>query len=298
MNTRKNLNIAVLGSTRGTDLQCIISDLESGALPGITLKFVLSNVKDAYILERAKNYNPILVEPQGLSRRAYDGIIMSYLEENEVDLVLLIGWMRLLSKDYVDKWGHKTMNIHPSLLPAFAGGMDLNVHKEVIKRGCKISGATLIFVDEGADTGPIIDQRMVTVDYDMPPESESKEHPKDSISESERRECVLEYRAQKLKEKVQKLEGKMLIDAIRLYRDGNIHVDKDTNLVKITRLTFIYHGHPCGYNDSNDYDFITGLENNKVISCYKAKDLFPDTPVICHYGGERTIHKISDFIKQ
>jgi phosphoribosylglycinamide formyltransferase-1 len=91
------------------------------------------------------------------------------------------------------------MNIHPSLLPAFAGGMDLNVHEEILKRGCKVSGCSLIFIDEGADTGPIIIQKVCNVENDETADS--------------------------LKAKVQKLEGEALIEGIELFRDGKLKVE-------------------------------------------------------------------------
>lgn len=202
------LNIAVFGSTRGTDLQCIIDAIQDGSLKDVNLRFVLSNKKDAFILERAKNYNPIFLDPRNLSRETYDQFLNAYLMAGNVDLVLLIGWMRILSREFVEKWGHKTMNIHPSLLPAFAGGMDLNVHREVIKRGCKVSGASLIFINDGADTGPIIDQQIVRVDYDIP--SEMKQ---------QCRETQIDFLAERLKTQVQNLEGKMLLEAIENFRD-------------------------------------------------------------------------------
>src|SRR3989338_11233066 len=147
------LNIAVLGSTKGTDLQAVIDDIESKKLAA-KISFVLSNKKDSYILERAKkhNLNAIFLDPKAKTTLEYDDEITKLLESNKVDLILLIGYMKLMSHGFVDQWRNKVMNIHPSLLPAFAGGMDKNVHKAVLERGCKITGASLIFIDEGADT--------------------------------------------------------------------------------------------------------------------------------------------------
>ena len=144
------VNVAVLGSTRGTDLQGIIDATQNDSLKGIDIKFVLSEKEDAFILERARKHNlrAIFLDPKGKKREEFDAEVDSLLGENDVELVLLIGYMKLMSKDFVASWGNKTMNIHPSLLPMFAGGMDLNVHEAVLERGCKISGCTLMFIDE------------------------------------------------------------------------------------------------------------------------------------------------------
>jgi len=194
------LKIAVLGSTKGTDLQAIIDAIENGTLKNISISFVLSNVRDAFILKRAEKHNikAIFLDSKGKKRDEFDSEIDQLLEKNGVELVLLIGYMKLISKDFVEKWGNKTMNIHPSLLPMFAGGMDLNVHEAVLARGCKKSGCTLMFIDEGADTGPIIMQKVVDVlDNDT---------------------------SDSLKERVQKAEQELLIKGLEKYRDGNIKI--------------------------------------------------------------------------
>jgi phosphoribosylglycinamide formyltransferase 1 len=191
------LNVAVLGSTRGTDLEGLLQ----ANIPGVTWSFVLSDKENAYILERARNHGlkDIFLSPKGLSREQYDQKVTELLEEHHVDLVLLIGYMRLMSSTFVQRWLNKVMNIHPSLLPAFAGGMDLNVHEAVLERGCRFTGATLMFIDEGADTGPIITQYVVPVnDGDT---------------------------AESLKAKVQKAEQELLIDGVQLYRDGSLSVE-------------------------------------------------------------------------
>ncbi len=161
----------------------------------------MSNKEDAYILERARDHElkDIFLSPKGLSREAYDDKITELLEEHQVDLILLIGYMKLMSDKFVDRWLNRVMNIHPSLLPAFAGGMDLNVHAAVLERGCKITGCSLMFIDHGADTGPIIMQKVCTVDQNDDENS--------------------------LKVKVQALEGGSLVEAVQLYRDGRIYVE-------------------------------------------------------------------------
>lgn len=197
----KKINLAVLGSTRGTDLQAIIDAINKGELPEIDIKIVISNKKDVYILERAKKAGiPILYIPlKDKSREEFDQEVMKVLEENKIDLVLLIGYMRYLSKEFVNKYQNKIMNIHPSLLPAFAGGMDKKVHEEILKYGCKVTGCTLHFVDEGADTGPIILQKVVLITEDETVDS--------------------------LKPKVQKAEQEIILRAVKLFAQGKLKVE-------------------------------------------------------------------------
>ena len=182
--------LAILGSTKGTSLQPIIDAIKSDKLDA-SIELVISNKKDAYILERAKKHhlNPIFIDPNGKSREEFDREVMKLLDEKEIDLVLLIGYMRFISAEFVGKWRNKVINVHPSLLPKFAGGMDLNVHEEVIKAGESESGCTIHFVDEGADTGEIILQKKCPVVPGETPES--------------------------LKEKVQKLEGERFVEVIK-----------------------------------------------------------------------------------
>ncbi len=165
------------------------------------ISFVLSNKEDAFILERARKHSikAIYLDPKGKDREEYDKEVDQLLQQHDIDLVLLIGYMKLMTSWFVQKWLNKVMNIHPSLLPKYAGGMDLNVHEEVIKNKDKVTGCSLIFIDEGADTGPIILQKEVTVEQDDT--------------------------ADTLKEKVQKAEQEIIIDGIKLYRDNRITVE-------------------------------------------------------------------------
>ncbi len=158
------LKIGVLASTRGTDLQAIIDAINSGKL-NAEIACVISNKQDAYALERARNHGieTIFIDSKGKSREDYDKEIAKELEKRKVELVCLIGYMRIVSDFLVNKYRNKIMNVHPSLLPAFAGGMDLNVHKEVLKAGVKETGCTIHFVDESVDAGPIILQKKVPV---------------------------------------------------------------------------------------------------------------------------------------
>ena len=198
------LKIAVLGSTRGTDLQAVIDAINSKKLKDVEISFVLSNKEDAYILERAKKHNlkAIFLDPKGKEREEYDKEVDKLLQEHNVELVLLIGYMKLMSSWFVNKWLNKVMNIHPSLLPKYAGGMDKNVHEEVLKNKDTVTGCSLIFIDEGADTGPIIMQKEVPVK-----ENETVDT---------------------LKEKVQKAEQEIIIKGIELFRDKKLEVEGDT----------------------------------------------------------------------
>jgi phosphoribosylglycinamide formyltransferase-1 len=194
------LKIGVLGSTSGTDLQGVIDEIEKGALEA-EISVVICNKPGAFILERSGKHGlkSVCIESKGLEREDFDREVAEILEENDVQLILLIGYMRFLSKWFVDKYANKIMNIHPSLLPAFAGGMDLDVHQEILDHGVKVTGATLHFVDEGADTGPIILQKAV------------------DIAEDETKET--------LKEKVQKAEQEIILRAIRLFGEGKLKVE-------------------------------------------------------------------------
>ena len=195
------IRVAILGSTNGTSSQLLINRIKSNTLPGVELSLIISNRKHAGILKRAKQYNIkyIYLSGKGKEREEYDREIDKLLLEHRVDLVLLIGYMKFMSSWFVNKWINKVMNIHPSLLPSFSGKMDLDIHEEVLKRGCKVSGATLMFIDEGADTGPIISQRITYVEPVDTPKT--------------------------LKDKVQNLEKEMLVEAVEWWRDGKICIN-------------------------------------------------------------------------
>ena len=194
------VKLGILASTKGSDMQGIIEAIEAKKLDA-EIAVVISDKEDAYALERARKHNlkAVFLDPKGKDKEEYDKEIDGILTENKVELVLLIGYMKLISPWFVKKWKNKVMNIHPSLLPAYAGGMDLDVHKEVLKRGCKITGPSLIFIDEGTDTGPIILQKAVDVeDNDM---------------------------AETLKAKVQEAEVELLLEGIELFTNNKLKVE-------------------------------------------------------------------------
>jgi len=156
------INIGVLASGRGTNLQAIIEAVEEGRIEG-EISIVVSDNPDAYALKRAKQYN---IETQYIdfrsfkNREDYDKKVVDCLKEKKIELVILAGYMRILSPFFINAYKNKIMNIHPALLPSFPGPQ---VQKKAIDHGVKVSGCTVHFVDEGMDSGPIILQKAVEV---------------------------------------------------------------------------------------------------------------------------------------
>ena len=156
------VNIGILVSGNGTNMQSIIEAIEAGKIDG-KICIVISDNPNAYALKRAKKYN---IETRYINykefsnREEYDKKIVSLLKEKNCDLVVLAGYMKILTPYFINIYKNKIMNIHPALLPSFPG---LHVQKKAIDYGVKISGCTVHFVDEGLDSGPIIIQRAVEV---------------------------------------------------------------------------------------------------------------------------------------
>lgn len=150
--------IGVLISGGGTNLQAIIDACEKKEIPG-QVAVVLSNKEGVYGLERAQNHNI----PQYVTRDSEK--ILEILEKEKVDLVVLAGYIRKIPKEMIDRYPNKIVNVHPSLIPAFAGKgfYGMNVHKAAIDRGVKFSGATVHLVNEDLDAGPILEQETVPV---------------------------------------------------------------------------------------------------------------------------------------
>lgn len=155
------LNIGVLISGGGTNLQAIIDETKSGGING-TVKLVISNKENAYGLERAR-----LSGIKAIYETDEDKII-GLLKENNIDLIVLAGYLKIITPKFVDEFRNKIINIHPSLIPSFCGKgyYGEKVHQGVIDYGAKVTGATVHFVDEGADTGAIIMQEAVNVEQD------------------------------------------------------------------------------------------------------------------------------------
>ena len=164
------INIGVLASGRGTNLQAIIEAVEEGKIKG-RISIVISDNRDAYALKRAKQHN---IKTQYVdfksfkNREDYDKKIVGCLKEKKIDLVVLAGYMRILSPYFIRTYKNKIMNIHPALLPSFPG---LHAQRQTLEYGVKVSGCTVHFVDEGVDSGPIILQKAVEVSDDDTEES-------------------------------------------------------------------------------------------------------------------------------
>lgn len=173
------LNIAVFVSGGGTNLQAIIDNIEDGSISKARIALVISNKADAYALERAKKHN---IKTKVISKKDFDDRIdyinaqLDILEEYKIDLIVLAGYLSIVPELIIKKYSNKIINVHPSLIPAFSGKgyYGLKVHEEVLKRGCKLTGATVHFVDEGTDTGLIIMQKAVGVEVEDTAESLQK----------------------------------------------------------------------------------------------------------------------------
>jgi phosphoribosylglycinamide formyltransferase 1 len=160
------LRVAVLASGRGSNLQAVIDAIEAGTVQA-RIVAVISNKKDAQALERARRHNlpGLFVDPKPYagrsdSREAYDRQLLDVLRQHDVELVLLAGYMKIVTNLLVEAFANRMMNIHPSLLPSFPG---LDVQKKAIEWGCKLAGCTVHFVTDGVDEGPIILQAAVPV---------------------------------------------------------------------------------------------------------------------------------------
>ena len=168
------LKIAVCVSGGGTNLQAIIDAVENGTITNAEIKVVISNNKNAYALERAKNHNieGICISPKDYESRAeFNKAFLEKLDSYEVDLVVLAGFLVVIPPEMIAKYRNRIINVHPSLIPSFCGTgfYGLKVHEGALERGVKVTGATVHFVDEGTDTGPIILQKAVEVlDGDTP----------------------------------------------------------------------------------------------------------------------------------
>mgnify|MGYP001589965507 CR=1 FL=1 len=211
------INIGILASTKASDMQAIIDAIESKEL-NAKISVVISDKEDAYALERARkrSIKAVFIDPKagdilkeedgGKRRELFDKKVSKELEKNNVELILAIGYMRIISPWLVNKYRSRIMNIHPSLLPKFAGGMDKDVHQAVLDAKEKVTGCTLHFVDESVDGGPIIMQKRV------------------KINKNET--------AGTLREKVQKAEQEIIIKAIKLYSEGKIKVESNKVVIR------------------------------------------------------------------
>ncbi|MDP3975474.1 MAG: phosphoribosylglycinamide formyltransferase [bacterium] len=163
------MNIAVFASTNGTNLQAVLDEVAAGRLPNADLRLVLVNKQGCGAAEKAKKaaISVIFIDPrdeqgQPLDRETYDRQLAEHCQKHDIDLIVLVGWMRILSPWFVRQYPRKIINIHPSLLPKYPG-MDLDVHQAVLDSGDKETGMTIHYVDEQVDHGQIILQKTCPV---------------------------------------------------------------------------------------------------------------------------------------
>ena len=198
-----SVNIGVLISGGGTNLQAIIDNIENGNIKG-QIKIVISNRKDAYGLIRAERsgIKALYVDRKEFStEEEYNEKIIGEFEKRNIELVVLAGYLKVLSKGFVEKYKDRIINIHPSLIPSFCGKgcYGEKVHQMVLDHGVKVTGVTVHFVDEGTDTGPIILQRAVEV------------KDKDTVNT--------------LKERVLAVEHELLPEAVRLFCENRLTIE-------------------------------------------------------------------------
>jgi phosphoribosylglycinamide formyltransferase 1 len=197
----KELKIAVLGSTNGTDLQPVIDAIAAKKL-NAKIVMVGSDKKDAYILERAARHGietKSFEYQKGEDRAKTEAEIVAEFKRRSTDIVLLIGFMKIITPYFVGEFRHRIWNLHPSLLPKYAGGMDLDVHRRVIENKESQTGCTLHEVTEDLDSGRIIMQKSCRVEKEDTPAT--------------------------LKVKVQKLEQECLIESLKGLSEGSITTD-------------------------------------------------------------------------
>jgi len=199
------LKLAVLVSGGGTNLQAVMDAIDNGTITNARIEVVISNNKDAYALTRAaeKGIEHVCISPKDFAdREAFNQAFLSKLNAYGVDLVVLAGFLVLIPPEMIAAYRYRIINIHQSLIPSFCGKgyYGLKVHEGALERGVKITGATVHFVDEGTDTGPILLQKAVAVEDDDTPE-------------------ILQRRV------MEEAEWKILPEAIGLIADGRVEIE-------------------------------------------------------------------------
>lgn len=175
----KKVKIAVLVSGGGTNLQALLDSQKSGVIKNGEISLVISNNANAYALERAKNFGvktEVVLKKQLGSQQAFEEKIVEILKSNDIDLIVLAGFMSILSEDFTRRYKERIINVHPSLIPSFCGKgfYGLKVHEEALKKGVKVTGATVHFVNEIPDGGKIIMQKAVNIRKGDTPETLQK----------------------------------------------------------------------------------------------------------------------------
>ena len=188
------MKVGILASTNGTDLPAIFD----AKIENVEIACLITNNQNSGARKKAQKWGikDFYISSKDKGRAEFDQEAIRILKEQGVEMVLLVGFMRIISPIFVREFKNAIFNVHPSLLPSFAGGMDNNVHEDVLAAGCKVSGATVHLVSEEVDEGAIVLQECVQISHNETVDS--------------------------LKEKVQKKEQKMLINLIELFRDGKV----------------------------------------------------------------------------
>lgn len=205
------LNIVVLVSGGGTNLQAVIDALEAGEISNARISGVISNNKNAYALERAKKHGieSVCVSPKEFETRAeFNEKFLEAVDKMEPDLIVLAGFLVVIPPEMTERYRNRIINIHPSLIPSFCGTgyYGLKVHEAALARGVKVVGATVHFVDEGTDTGPILLQKAVEVEQGDTPE-------------------ILQRRV------MEQAEWKILPEAIDLIANGKVKVQDGKTVI-------------------------------------------------------------------
>ena len=206
------LKLAVLVSGGGTNLQAIMDAIDNGTITNAKIEVVISNNQNAYALERAKQHGieALCIAPKEFeNREAFNKAFLEKLDSFGVDLVVLAGFLVVIPEIMIQKYRNRIINIHPSLIPSFCGTgyYGLKVHEGALARGVKVTGATVHFVDEGTDTGPIILQKPVMIEQGDTPE-------------------VLQRRV------MEQAEWKILPQAIDLIANGKVEVIDGKTVIK------------------------------------------------------------------
>ena len=206
------LKLAVIVSGGGTNLQAIMDAIDNGTITNAKIEVVISNNQNAYALERAKQHGieALCISPKEFeNREAFNKAFLEKLDSFGVDLVVLAGFLVVIPEIMIQKYRNRIINIHPSLIPAFCGTgyYGLKVHEGAFARGVKVTGATVHFVDEGTDTGPIILQKPVMIEQGDTPE-------------------VLQRRV------MEQAEWKILPQAIDLIANGKVEVIDGKTVIK------------------------------------------------------------------
>ena len=203
-------NICVLASGGGTDLQSILDACESGQIKG-RVKLVIANNKNAFALDRGKKYGAegIFIDHRGITREEHEIMLAEEIDNNNIDLIVLAGYLRMFTPFFVQRYMWKIINIHPALLPDFGGPgfHGMKVHRAVLESGNKVSGCSVHFVMEEVDGGPVISMQEVPVLKDDNPET--------------------------LQARVLEKEHELLPLVVQWFSEGKILVDEETGMVNV-----------------------------------------------------------------